>query len=128
MSAPAVSDAKRSDLVEWESAASETGGQRLTLHEFHDQEVDAFVLADIMERADVRVVQAGDHSGFAFEPLARLRAVQNPVRQHLHRNSSVEPNITGPIDLTHAARAERGLDLVPAQASTRDNGHAKAGL
>ena len=114
------------DLVERERSASETGGQGLAAHELHDQKVHAVVLTDVIQRANVRMAEAGDHSRFALESLAQLDPMQNLLREHLHRNGPVEPNIPGPIDLAHASRAERGLNLVRAKTGTRADGHTKA--
>ena len=39
---------------------------------FHDQEMDSILLADVVQGADVRMVQAGDGSGFALESFTQL--------------------------------------------------------
>ena len=48
-------DAVAQDLVEGERALLEPVRERLALEVLHDQEVDAVVLADVVERADVRM-------------------------------------------------------------------------
>ena len=116
------------DQVEWQSTARETGGQSLAVHELHDQEVEAVVLANVMQSANVRVVEAGDHACFALEPLSRFRAMQHSLRQHLHGYGAVEPNIPGSIDLAHTSRAERRLDLVRAETRAGDDGHGQSEL
>jgi hypothetical protein len=37
-------------------------------------------------------------------------------RQHLHCDLAAEPRVLGAVDLAHAARAERGDDLVGTEA------------
>ena len=58
--------------VEWQRALLQTISQRLALDVLQDQVVHAVLVADVVERADVRVVQVGNGAGFALEPLARV--------------------------------------------------------
>ncbi len=46
--------------------------QRLPLEELEHEEAAAVVLAGVVQRADVRMVQRRDQLGFAPEPLQRL--------------------------------------------------------
>ena len=50
------------------STTLQTLGERLTLEELHDQEGHAVLLADVVNRADVRVTEAGDRPRFTLEP------------------------------------------------------------
>ena len=50
-------------------------GWRFPIQVLHNQEMDAVLLADVIERADVGMVEAGDCSGFSLESLAQLRLV-----------------------------------------------------
>ena len=47
-------------------------GQRLAFQVLHHQEVDAVLVADVVQRADVRMVQRGDGLRFALEALLHL--------------------------------------------------------
>ena len=48
----------------------------------------------------------------ALEAGAHLGVRGQVRRQHLDRHVAPEPRVVGAIDLAHAARAERGEDLV----------------
>ena len=48
--------------------------------------------------------------------------------QHLDGNGAVQAGVGGFVDLTHAARAERGFDLVWAELSSRLNRHGSGRL
>ena len=52
-------------------------GQRLPVEILHDQEVDPVLVPDVIEGADVRMVQAGDRLGFTLKPLLQIR-IQRP--------------------------------------------------
>ena len=66
--------------------------ERLAFEALHDEEVDAVLAADVVERADVRVIEAGDDLGFALE----RAAPPGPTRrrgEHLDRHGAVQPGI-----------------------------------
>ena len=87
-------------------------GQGLTFDVLHDQEVGLTCPANVVKRADVRVVQTGDGKGFALEPLAELGASGEMRRKNLDRDGAIEPRVLGLIDLAHPSRSERGHNLV----------------
>jgi len=70
------------------------------------------MLVDVVDRADVGMIELRDRFRFARETLAELRIVGERARQHLDRDRTVEPRIACAIDLSHAAGAERRDDLV----------------
>ena len=47
-------------------------GQRFALHIFHHEEIDAVLVADVVQRADARMVQCGNSAGLALEPLLQI--------------------------------------------------------
>ena len=49
--------------------------ERVTFHQLHDEIVNAVLFSDVVERADVRVVQAAGGGGFAFEAFPALGGV-----------------------------------------------------
>ena len=53
--------------------------QRLALEQLHHHELLAVVLADVVERADVRMVQDRDDARFALEALDRLGVAHSLV-------------------------------------------------
>ncbi len=74
-------------------------GQRVALQVLHDQEVDAVLTADVMERANVRVVQAGDGLHLALEPLLQIGVSGEGVGEDLQGNLAVELRVSGLPDL-----------------------------
>ena len=75
------------------------------------------VLTDVVERADIRVRDAGDRARFLPEAVdTPARRVDELAGQELDGNDPIEPRIVRPIYLAHPTRAERREDLVGAQA------------
>ena len=66
-SASASAAAMFHELGRVERATSETLLQRLPFEQFHDEKPAACVDADIMNGADVRMIDAGDRLGLSFE-------------------------------------------------------------
>jgi hypothetical protein len=59
-------------LIERNLLTREPGGERLALDEFHDEEVGVARFPDVIERADVRMVQLRNDTGFPLESLPEL--------------------------------------------------------
>ena len=70
------------------------------------------MLADIVECADVRMIEGADRLGFAFEPLATIGVGGGFVGQNLDRDGAIEPAVGRSIDFAHAARAKRRNDFI----------------
>ena len=82
--------------------------------QLHAEEVLALVLADLVDRHDVRVVEVGRRLGLLAKPLDGV--VVEPVRQdHLQRDRAVEADLPGAVDDAHAAVGDLGLQLVVAE-------------
>ena len=86
--------------------------QCLPLDIFHHQKICVVLMAGIVERADVRMIQAGNGFRFALEALAQFRAFREMRRQNFDRDNSVEARIAGFVYFAHAARANRREDFV----------------
>ena len=80
----------------------EARGQRLALHVLHDDEVDAVFVADVVQGADVRVIEGGDRERFALKPGARLRVIEPGGRQDFDRDNAIQPRVARFIHLAHA--------------------------
>ena len=101
-------------------------GQGLALHELHHQEGEAVLVAHVVERADVGMVQAGDGSRFTLEPLSHFDGLRLLGGKHLHRHRAIEPRVLRPIDLAHAAAPEGSDDLVRPETAAGFEGHGGA--
>src|SRR5579863_3133583 len=118
--APAVSFVERvgnldsdfQQLFDEERTFINPRGQSFTFDVLHHEEIGAVLRADIVERADVRMVQRGDSPRFALKALARFRRFGKMLGQNFDGDGAVEARIAGAINLTHAARTYTCDDFV----------------
>ncbi len=108
----------------WSSGSGpflEPRGERLALEVRHDEEVRAVGFADVVDAADVRMIERSDRARLALE--AQIGIAGNLGREDLDRDAAIEPRVAGLVDLAHPARAraERADDFVRAKsgASTK---------
>ncbi len=101
-------------VFQWQGALGEPRLERLPLDILHHQILRRLPGArrrdqgaDVVQRANVWMVQRGHGPRFAFEPLARLRVVRHVRWQDLDRHRAVQAGITRAIDLAHAAGTEQ---------------------
>ena len=92
-------------FIEGNRALFDALRQRLTLHQFHHQVVGA----DVVERADVGVIQGSDRAGF------RLEALAEAFRRNFDGDIAAKARVVGAIHLAHPARADGREDLVRAE-------------
>ena len=91
--------------------AREPLAERFALDVRHHEVEEAAGLAGVVERQDVRMLQAGRHLDFAEEPLAAERGGELGP-QHLERHLAPVPEILGEVHRGHAAGADLPLDAV----------------
>src|SRR5262249_25285285 len=89
--------------------------QAAALHVGHREVRRPLVLADLVDRHDVRVVQLRRRLGLAAEALPLRLAGQLAVEDHLHRDGAVEADLAGLPDHAHAAAGDLLQKLVVAQ-------------
>ncbi len=94
------------ELVESEPALGNQVFERFSVDELHRVEVNVFRGFDAVDRDDVRMIQCGDGSGFAFETLPPDVVPGQQRRQDLERDYAFQPGVLGRIDLAHPAGAE----------------------
>ena len=90
----------------------------------HHQKCDACGLADVVERADVRVIERRDRARFAIEAVAEFLIPCERRRQNLQGDAAIETCVARLVDLAHAAGTEGGLNLVRSEPSTWREGQA----
>ena len=86
-------------LIERQRALLESLGERVALQVLHNQEVEPVLTPDVMERANVRVVQAGDGLRLALEPLLQVGVRGDVLRQYLDGDRAVQAGVAGLVDL-----------------------------
>ena len=87
-------------------------GKRLPVHELENQEPDAFGFLEAIDRADVRMIQRGEHPRLPLEAREPLGVARECVRQEFDRDIALELRVARAVHLTHAARTEQGLHLI----------------
>ena len=90
-------------LLDRQGTAAQPVGETLAFEKLHHQVVEAILMTDIEERADMGMGQRGDGARFAIEALARGR---RHFRQDLDRYGSIEARVARAIDLAHPARPD----------------------
>ena len=80
-------------------------------------------LANVVQRADVRVGEGGDGAGLALEARAALGVVAQFSRENLDRDRAIEARVAGLVDFAHPPGADQPEDLVGAKARARSQGH-----
>ena len=113
-SASATCVAIESACGDGEWAFRESLGERLALHILQDEEVDAVLTPDIVERADMRMVQRGEHFRFPLKPRQSVGIRGKRSRQDLDGDLTFQPGVRRPIDLAHPAFADQCLQPIDA--------------
>jgi hypothetical protein len=86
--------------------------QRAPFEQLHRDEPRLVVLADVVNRADIRMVQRGRCARFALKALQCLRVTGCRGRQKLQGDLASQPSVLGGIYDAHASLAEFGNDPV----------------
>ena len=81
------------------------------------------MFADVVEGADVRVIEGGDRPGFVLEARAEMWLGRQRGREHFDGDDAVEPGVAGPIDLAHAAGSYQRFQQVGSEARARGQWH-----
>jgi hypothetical protein len=86
--------------------------QRRSVQKLHGDEGAPVLLADVVDRADVRVVQRGGGARVAPEARPRARIRGELGGQELERDKPLEPRVLRPVDNSHPAAAELSHDAI----------------
>jgi len=99
-------DAVTNDVRERQRPARDALGERLAFEQLHHQIAAAVVLADVVQRADVRMVELRDRARFPLEAEFELCAAGELGREHFHRDAAVQARVACAPHLAHAAGAD----------------------
>ena len=72
-------------------------------HELHDHEDAAFFFADVVNGANIGMVQRGSGFGFALKAFQSLRIARKIVGQKLQGDEASQAGIFGLVDHAHTA-------------------------
>jgi hypothetical protein len=115
-------------LLERQRSALDSRGERLAFEILHDEEVGVALAADVVQRADVRMIERGNRLRFTVEALLHLRVVGEVRRKHLDGDRAVQPRIGRLVHLAHAAGTERPDDLVWSELDTGLERHGSGAI
>src|SRR5208337_3397478 len=83
-----------------------------SIQEFHHEEGAAVLLADVINGADVGVIQGGSGPRLPLETCERLRVVSDFVRQKLQGHEPVQSDVLGLVNHAHSATTQLLDDAV----------------
>ena len=106
-------------LADGDRACVHALAKGLSFEELRYDERRIGVGADVVHGEDVRVAQCRGRAGLLLEAVEAIDIGREDTGQDLDRHVTPEPRIARPVYLAHAARAERGHDLVGPEASAR---------
>jgi hypothetical protein len=92
--------------------APDQGSEVLAFETLHGNEGFAMFLADVINRADIRVIQRGCRLGFAAEPAEGLSIIGEVRREKLQGDEAVQARVLRFVHDTHASTAELLDDAV----------------
>jgi hypothetical protein len=75
-------------------------GERFSFQILHHQEIDSVLPPNVVHTADVRMFQAGDGSGLAFETVAGFGPIGKVGRQNLNGDGTVEARVLRVVNLS----------------------------
>src|SRR6185295_5236122 len=104
-------DSEVEDVAQQQRAVSNKAAQVGPLHDRHHKEERAFVLAEIVDRDDRRVIHLRDQLSLSLEALLGL-GTQERRRNELDRDVAVEKRIVSAINNAHAAAAQLGCNFI----------------
>ena len=112
-------DREAEGLIDRNRAAGDAVGERLAVEKLHHQKIALAIATDVVERADVRMIEARDRARLALQSRAELRVRGELGGEDFHRDVAPEARVDGAIDLAHATRADRADDLVRTELCVR---------
>jgi len=85
--------------------------KRFPVEQFGDNPRGLVIDADIVDRENIRVIQAAGRASFDLKPAPAVRIPRQLCRQDLDRDLSRQLRVARAIDLPHASGAEAGQDF-----------------
>ena len=108
------------ETIEFHRLAGDDVLQRCAVQEFHGDERAPGVFANIVNRADVGMIQRRGRLRLTFEPRQHLRVFGDLVRQEFQRHKAVQTGILRLVDHTHSPAAQFLHDAVMRNGMTNE--------
>src|SRR4030095_894144 len=106
-------------LTCWQGTLAHEFRQISTVNQLHRKIGLSLMLADLMNRNDVRMAQARGRLCFAIKTLEKRRVSKRTREQRLYGHRSIETQLSRAINHAHAASGDFTQQLVVAQAGKR---------
>jgi hypothetical protein len=94
--------------------------QRGALDQFQHQKPQAVGVVEPVDRADVGMIQRGEHPRLALEACETMGVAGEERRQHLDGDITAQCRVACPVDLAHAAGADQRVKGVPPKRAARE--------
>jgi hypothetical protein len=98
--------------------------QRLAFDALHHQELDAVLSSNVVQHANVRMIQAGDRLRLAFKTLPQSWVIRKLLRKNLDGDRAVQTRVARAVHLSHSARSEWRNNLVWPESSAGGQCHS----
>ena len=121
-------DADVEDFAKGQRAALETLAHGFAFDELRHQESRAVVIADLVDRQDVGMIERRGGTGLMKKAAEAFRIAAQLTPQDLERHRPSERGIERLVDVAHAAAAEQALNLVAADGRSRIQRHRRLRL
>src|ERR1700691_1061917 len=84
----------------------------MAFEQLHDDETLPIPLADVVDRADIRVVQRRSHLSLPPETGESLRVARKLIGQKLQGYEALQPCVSGLVHNAHSDRAQAGETFI----------------
>ena len=105
-------DAEVEDLIQLERLALDAVLERFAFQELHGDEVLALVFPDLVDGANIRMVQSRGSARLALEARQRLLVAGHFLGQELERHHAAELGVLGLVNHAHAPAAQLADDAI----------------
>ena len=105
-------DPKRKDRLQFHGAGGDQMLEGRAVEELHDEESAASFLADVVNGADIGMVESGCSFGFAAKTLQRLAVLRQVFGKKLESDEAAETSVLGLVNHAHTAAAKLFNDPV----------------
>ncbi len=113
-------------LIEGQQPSGEAFCKGLPLEQFHHEVLDAVLIPDIVERADVRMRELRDRLGLPLEPLPHVGRGGQALREHFYRDGTLETGVPRPVDFSHPSGPDGRENFVGAEPGTGRERHPRS--
>ncbi len=104
------------DLLCGKRTVRQARAERLTFNQLHRDEDLLIGLANLVDLADVGVIQLGCEPRFANEARAGRVVGHRPEGQDLEGDIPLQPRVPRPVDVARSAGTDGGLNLIRPEA------------